>query len=156
MHRSCRRVGFASRVLLTGLVEAARIRVTGVIPIDRHTNTTTVDIVVRFDGIVVAIPCSVIGIREIGLAPWAVELTVSVSVAGLREGNLTVRGHANDSFVAGFQIEEEPGVAAGASHAATGSLPIVSHFIPQSDSDCAVGSKGDRVIMAVGIAIAYG
>ena len=156
MHRSRGRgnVGVAPRVFLTRLVETASLGVTGVIAIDRHTDTTTVDIVVRLDGIVVAVPSSVVGVGEIGLAPRAVELTVSVPVAGLREGDLTVGGDANHSFVAGFQIEEEPGVAACAGHVSTGSLPVISDFVPQSNSDWAVGSEGNGVIMAIRIAIA--
>lgn len=56
--------------------------------------------------------------------------------------------------MAGFQIEEKPSVAARAGHVPTRSLPVISDFIPQSDSDCAIGSEGDGVIMAVCIAIA--
>ena len=154
MHRSRGRVGAASRILLTGLVETALFGVTDIIPIDRHTDTTTVDIVVRFDGVVVAIPGSVVGVREVSLAPRAVVLAVPVPGASLREGNLTIGGDTNDSLVAGFQIEKEPGVAARAGHVATGSLPVISDFIPQSDSDSAVGSEGDGVIVTVRIAIA--
>lgn len=156
MHRSRRRIGVASCVLLTGLVETARFGVTGVIAIDRHTKTTAVDIVVRHDGIVVAVPGSIVGVRKVGLAPWAIELTISVPLAGLRERNLTIGGNANDSLVASFQVEEEPGVAARAGHVPTGGLPVISDFVPQSDSDCAVGSEGDGVVMAVGVAIAQG
>lgn len=154
MHGSRRRVGVASCVLLTCFVEATRFGVTGVIAINRHTDTTTVDIVVRHNGIVVAVPGSVIGVREIGLAPRAVELTVSVPVAGLSKRNLTIGGDTNNSLVAGFQIEEKPGVAARSGHGPTRSLPVISDFIPQSDSDCAIGSEGDGVIMAVRVAIA--
>ena len=81
-------------------------------------------------------------------------MTVSVPVADLREGNLTVSCDADDSFLVSREIEEEPGIATGASQGATDSLPIISNFVPQSDSDWAVGSEGDGVIMAVGIAIA--
>ena len=156
MHRSRRRgnVGVAPRVFLTGLVETASLGVAGVIAIDRHTDTTTVDIIVRLHGIVIAVPSSVVGVGEIGLAPRAVELTVSVPVAGLREGYLTIGGDANYSFMASFQIEEEPGVAARAGHVSTRSLPVISNFVPHSNSDWAVGSEGDGVIMAIRIAIA--
>lgn len=85
MHRSRGRVGIASCVLLTGLVETAPVRITDVKSIDGHTDSTAVDIVVRFDGIVVAAPGPVVGVREIGLAPRAIELTVFVPVADLRE-----------------------------------------------------------------------
>ena len=156
MHRPRRRVRAASCVLLTRLVETALFGITGIIAIDRHTDTATVDIVVRFDGIIIAVPGSVVGVREIGLAPRAIELTVSISFADLGEGNLTVGGDTNDSLVASLEIEEKPGVAARAGHVAIGSLPIISNFIPQSDTDCAVGSEGDGVIMAVCIAIAQG
>ncbi len=154
MHRSRRRVGTASRVLLTRLVETACFGVTDVIAIDCHTYTAAVDIVVRFNGVVVAVPGSVVGVREIGLAPRAVELTVFVPLAGLRERNLTVGGDANGSLFAGCKIEEEPGIAARAGHFPTGGLPVVSDFVPQSNSDCAVGGEGDGVIMAVRVAIA--
>ena len=158
MHRSrgCGNVGVAPRAFLTRLVETATLGVTGVIAIDRHTDTATVDIVVRLDGIVVAVPSSVVSVGEIGLAPRAVELTVFVPVARLREGNLTVRGDTNHSFVAGFQIEEEPGVAARAGHVSARSLPVISDFVPHSNSDWAVGSEGNGVIMTIRIAIAQG
>ena len=156
MHRPRRRIGVASCVLLTRLGETALFGITGVIAVNRHTDTTTVDIVVRLDGIIIAVPGSVVGVREIGLAPRAVELTVAVSVADLGEGNLAVGGDTNNSLVASLEIEKKPGVAARAGHIATGSLPIISNFIPQSDTDCAVGSEGDGVVMAVRIAIAQG
>lgn len=154
MHRSRGRVGTASCFLLASLVEAALVGITRVIAINRHTDTTTVDIVVRFDRIVVAVPGSVIGVREIGLAPRTIKLTVFVPVAHLREGDLTVRGDADDSLLVGSKIEEEPGIAACAGHAPTGSLPVISNFVPQSHSNCAIRCEGDGVIMAVGIAIA--
>jgi len=154
MHRSSRRVGVASCVLLTGLVKTTPVGITDGIAIDRHTDTTTVDIVVRFDGIVVAVPGSIVGVREIGLAPRAIELTVSVPVADLREGHLTVRGNADDSLFVGRKIEEKPGVAARAGHGSTRSLPVISNFVPQSNSNWALGIEGDGVVMAVGIAIA--
>lgn len=153
MHGSGGRVGTASCLLLTGLVETARLGITGVIAIDRHTDAAAVDVVVRFDGIVVAVPGTVVGVRKIGLAPGAIELTVSVPLAGLREGYLTVRGNANDSLFVGRQIEEEPSVAARAGHRPTRSLPVVSNFVPQCDGDCAIGNKCDGEIMAVRIAI---
>lgn len=156
MHRSRGRIGTASCGLLAGLVEAARVGITGVKAFDRHADTTTVDIIVRFDGIVIAIPCSVVGVREIGLAPRAIELTIFVPVADLREGNLTISSDADDSLVVSRKIKEEPGVAARASQVSTGSLPIISNFVPQSNSDRAVGSEGDGVIVTVGIAIAQG
>ena len=156
MHRPSRRVGAASCVFLTGLVETAFFGITGLVAIDRHTDATTVDIVVRFDGIIIAIPGSVVGVGEIGLAPRAIVLTVSVPFAGLGEGNLAIGGDANDSLVASLEIEEKPGVATRAGHVATGSLPIVSNFIPQSDSDCAVGSESDGVIVTFFIAVAQG
>ena len=149
-------VGITPRVFLTRLVETARCGVAGVIAIDRHTNTTAIDIVVRFNGVVVAVPSSVVGIGKISLAPRAIELTIFIPVAGLRERNLTIGGNTNDSLVAGFQIEEEPSVAARASHVSTGSLPVISDFVPQSNSDWTVGSEGDGVIMAIRIAIAQG
>ena len=154
MHRSRGRVGLASRVLLTGLVETARFGVTGVIAIDRHTDTATVDIVIRFDGIVVTVPGAVVGVGEIGLAPRAVELTVLISVTSLREGKLTVGRDANDSLVAGFKVEEEPGVAARAGHVPAWSLPVISNFVPHSNSDWAVRSEGNGIIMALLVAIA--
>ena len=130
MHRSRGWVGVASCVLLTGLVETARVGITDVIAIDRHTDTTTVDIIVRFHGIVIAAPGSVVGVREIGLAPRAIELTVFVPVAHLREGNLTVGGDADDSHVVGRKIEEKPSVTARAGHLSTRSLPVISNFVP--------------------------
>ena len=154
MHGSRGRISVASCVLLTFFVKTARFGVTGVIAINQNTDTTTVDIVVRHNGIVVAVPGSVVGVGEISLAPRAVELTILVPVADLSKRNLAVGGDANDSLVASFQIEEEPGVAARAGHVPTGSFPVISDFIPQSDSDCAVGSEGEGVIMAVRIAIA--
>ena len=154
MHRSCGRVGIASCALLTGLVETACVGITGVVSIDLDTDTTLVDIIVRFDRIVVAVPGSVVGVRKISLAPGAIELTVFVPVADLRKGKLTVGGDADDSLVVCCKIEHEPGVAACAGHAPARSLPVVSNFVPQSNGDWAVGSKGDGVIMAVGIAIA--
>ena len=156
MHRSRGggNIGVTPRVFLTRLVETTRFGVTGVIAIDRDTDTTAVDIIVRHDGIVIAVPSSVDSIGKIGLAPRAIELTVSIPVAGLRERNLTIGGDTNDSLVAGFQIEEEPSVAARAGHVSTGSLPVISDFVPQSNSYWTVGSEGDGVIMAIRIAIA--
>lgn len=154
MHRSRRRVSIASCALLTRFVETARAGITFVKAIDRYTDTTTIDIVVRFDGIVVAAPSSVVGVREIGLAPGTIKLTVFVPVADLRKGNLTVRGDTYDSLLVGRKIKKEPGVAACAGHGPTRSLPVVSNFVPHGDSDWAVGIEGDGVILAIGIAIA--
>ena len=154
MHRSGGGVRVASCVLLTRLVETTRVGITDVKAIDRHTDATTVDIVVRFDGIVVAVPGSVVAVREIGLAPRAVELTVSVPLADLRERNLTIRGNADDSLFIGCKIEEKPGVAACAGHGSTRSLPVITNFVPQSNSNWALGIEGDGVVVAVGIAIA--
>lgn len=130
MHRSGRGVGIASCVLLTGPVETAGVGITDVVAIDRHTDTTTVDIIVRFDGIVEAVPGCVLCVRKIGLTPRAIELTVCVPVADLREGNLAIRGDADDSLVVGRKVEGEPGIAAGASHGPSGCLPVISNFVP--------------------------
>lgn len=154
MHRSRGRISIASCALLTRLVETARVGITCVKAIDRHTDTPTVNVVVRFDGIVVAAPGSVVGVREIGLAPGAIELTVFVPIADLRKGNLTIRGNTDNSLLVGCKIKEKPGVAARAGHGPTRSLPVVSNFVPQCDSDWAVGIERDGVVLAVGIAIA--
>lgn len=130
MHRSRGRVGIASCVLLTGLVKTAPVGITDIIAIDRHTDPTTVDVVVRFNGIVVAAPGSIVGVGEIGLTPRAIELTISIPVADLREGNLTVWSDADDSVIVGRKIEEKPGVAARASQLSTWSLPVISNFVP--------------------------
>lgn len=154
MHGSCRRVGVASCAFLTRLIETACVGITDVVAINLYTDTTTVLITVCFDGIVVPAPGTIVGVREIGLAPGAVELTILVPVADLREGNLTVGCNADDSLVVGRKIKEKPGITARSGQTSTGGLPIISDFVPQSDSDWAVGREGDGVIMAVGIAIA--
>lgn len=154
MHGSRGRVGLASCVLLTGLEETAPVGVTDVVAINLNTDTATVDIIVRHDGIVVAVPGAVVGVGEISLAPRAVELTISVPFAGLGERKLTVGGDADDSLVASLKIEKEPGVATGAGHVSLRSLPVISDFVPNCDGDCALGMEGDGVIMAVRVAVA--
>ena len=81
-------------------------------------------------------------------------MTIAVPVADLREGNLTVGGDTDDSLLVGRKIKKKPGVAARAGQAPTRSLPVVSNFVPQCDSDCAFGIERDGVVMAIGIAIA--
>lgn len=130
MHGSRRRVGIASCALLTRLVETACVGITDVVAIDRYTDTTTVLITVCFDGIVVPAPGTVVGVREISLAPRAVELTVSIPVADLREGYLTICSDADDSIFVSRKIEEKPGVAARSGQRSTRSLPVISDFVP--------------------------
>ena len=130
MHGSRWGVGIASCALLTRLVETACVGITDVVAIDRYTDTTSVVIIVCFDGIVVPAPGSVVGVREISLAPRAVELAVSIPVADLREGNLTIGCDADDSLLVGCKIKEKPGVAACAGQGSTRSLPIISNFVP--------------------------
>ena len=130
MHGSRRRVRIASCALLTSLVETASVGITDVVAIDSYTDTTTVDEIVCFDGIIVTARCTIVAVRKIGLAPGAVELPVFIPVADLREGKLTVGCNADDSLVVGRKIKEKPGIAARSGQRSARSLPIISDFVP--------------------------
>ncbi len=150
-------VRVAARVQLGGADKAVRILATAVEASSAHSQKSSVACAVGDGGAVVA-RCSVIGrigISKICLAPSAVKLTCgSTSITCLRECDLTVGGEREDRGLTRGKREFEEGIATGASLDTTRSLVIITDFVPQSNLDVAVGSEGDCIVMAVGLAIA--
>ena len=150
-------VRVAARVQLASANEAVRLLATAGEASSAHCQKSRVACAVRNRGAVVA-RCSVIGrigISKICLAPSAVKLTCgSTSITCLRECDLTIGGEREDRGLTRGKWEFEEGIATGASLDTTRSLVIVTNFVPQGNLDIAVGSKGDRIIIAVSAAVA--
>ena len=68
---------------------------------------------------------------------------------------MTIGGEREDRGLTRRKREFEEGIATGASLDTTRSLVIITNFVPQGNLDVAVGSEGDRVVMAVSAAVAH-
>ncbi len=150
-------VCIAARVQLGGADEAVRLLATAVEASSAHSQKTSVACAIR-DGRAVVARCTIIGrigISKICLAPSAVKLTGgSTSITCLRECDLAVWGEREDCGLTRGKREFEESIATGASLDTTRSLVIITNFVPQGNLDVAVGREGDRIVIAVGLAIA--
>ena len=147
----------AACVQLGGADEALRLLATAVEASSAHSQKSSVTCAVGDGGAVVA-RCAVIGriaISKICLAPSAVKLTCgSTSITCLGECDLAIGGEREDRGLTRGKREFEEGIATGASLDTTRSLVIVTNFVPHGNFDVAVGSEGDRIVIAVGLTIA--
>ena len=147
----------AARVQLGGADEALRLLATAVEASSAHSQKSSVACAVGDGGAVVA-RCAVIGrigISKICLAPGAVKLTCgSTSITRLGECDLAIGGEREDRGLTRGKREFEESIATGASLDTTCSLVIITNFVPHGNLDVAVGSEGDRIVIAVSLAIA--
>ena len=150
-------VRVAARVQLGGADEAVRLLATAVEASSTHSQKSSVACAVGDGGAVVA-RCTVIGrigISKICLAPGAVKLTGgSTSITCLGECDLAIGCEGEDRGLTRGKREFEEGIATGASLDTTGSLVVITNFVPQGNLAVAIGSEGDRIVIAVGLAIA--